>query len=77
MTIREKLLYLIIILLFSLVFIPSKVFAISGSVNMNCTPANAPVGDAITCTIALFISSNSGTGASVYIAFQIGRRIDH
>ena len=30
---------------------------------------------AIICTIALFISSNSGTGASVYIAFQIGRRI--
>ena len=30
---------------------------------------------AIVCTIALFISSNSGTGASVYIAFQIGRRI--
>ena len=26
-------------------------------------------------TIALFISSNSGTGASVYIAFHIGRRI--
>ena len=30
---------------------------------------------AIVCTIALFISSNSGTGASVYIAFQVGRRI--
>ena len=30
---------------------------------------------AIMGTFALFISSNSGTGASVYIAFQVGRRI--
>ena len=30
---------------------------------------------AITATFALFISSNSGTGASVYIVFEVGRRI--
>ena len=30
---------------------------------------------AIFCTVALFISSNSGTGASVFVVFDIGRRI--
>jgi len=30
---------------------------------------------AILCTTALFISSNSGTGASVFVVFDIGRRI--
>ena len=30
---------------------------------------------AILFTIALFISSNSGTGASVFVVFQVGRRI--
>ena len=30
---------------------------------------------AILCTIAIFISSNSGNGASVYIVFNLGKRI--
>lgn len=53
----KKLVYSLFLL--SIIFIPGKVFAISGSVNLNCTPASAYPGDIVTCTIAGDVSDGS------------------
>lgn len=53
----KKMLYTIILL--SIFLIPSTVFAISGKVNLDCTPASQFAGDIVTCTIAAEVSDGS------------------
>lgn len=53
----KKTLYFLFAL--AIIIIPSKAFAISGSVNLNCTPASAFPGDSVTCTIAGDVSDGS------------------
>ncbi len=55
----KKLLFSLILLL-----VPVTVFAIEGTVNLNCSPTSAFPGDAINCTIAGDVSDGSVTDFS-------------
>ena len=55
----KKVLYSVILL--SILIIPSKVFAINGTVNLKCTPTSVFAGDAINCTIAAEVTDGSIT----------------
>lgn len=56
----KKLIYIVFLL--GILIIPGKTFAISGSVNLSCTPDNpVPPGDVINCTIAGDVSDGSIT----------------
>ncbi len=55
----RKLLYSVILL--AILIIPGKVFAISGTVNLKCTPTSVFAGDAINCTISGDVSDGSIT----------------
>ena len=46
----KKVIYSLLFL--GVLLIPTKALAVSGTVNLNCTPASAYPGDVVTCTIA-------------------------
>ncbi len=54
---KNKLFMLIAI--FTFIFIPGKVFAISGNINLSCQPTAAFPGDVITCTISGDVTDGS------------------